>query len=460
MSYPNDTIAAVSTPIGQGGIGIVRISGPGSLEIASRIFRGRRPGELRDTPTYTLHYGHIVKPSDGSVIDEVILSVMRARGSYTREDVVEINCHGGMVPVREILRLVVSLGARAAEPGEFTKRAFLNGRLSLNEAEAVMDLISARTEESRKIALDQLSGGLSGRLSELRDKMIETSAFIEACIDFPEEEIETKTREELLAGLEELQGKIEALSRTYDEARFFREGLSVAIVGRPNVGKSSLLNALLQRNRAIVTELPGTTRDIIEELLNIKGLPVRIVDTAGIRSSEELIEKEGIRRSLEAMEQADFVIALLDGSEETRPEDLEILGMLGQKNALIAINKTDLPSKISLAPVAASGRQYLYISAAAGTGLEELKNTLFDANLRNWKEEREGVVITNVRHKSALERAGAALEKAAEILQEGRPLELFSIEMRQALDSIGEITGAISTEEILERIFSDFCIGK
>jgi tRNA modification GTPase len=460
MSYVNDTIAAVSTPFGQGGIGIVRISGPASLTIAARIFRGRRPGDLREAPTYTLHYGHIVKPSDGSVIDEVILSVMRGPGSYTREDVVEINCHGGMVSVRETLELILSLGARASEPGEFTKRAFLNGRISLNEAEAVMDLISARTEESRRIALDQLRGGLSERLSELRDKMIEMTAFVEACIDFPEDEIAAKTVEELLGGLGEMRGKIDALSKTYDEARFFREGLSVAIVGRPNVGKSSLLNALLQRDRAIVTELPGTTRDLIEEQLNIKGLPVSIIDTAGIRSSEEVIEKEGIRRSIEAMERADFVITVLDGSQRMRPEDLEILEKIGRKNALIAINKADLPSKISLAPVEASGRQYLYISAADGKGLEELKAALFDANLANWKEEREGVVITNVRHKNALDRAGAALERAAGILRDNGPLELFSIEMRQALESIGEITGAISTEDILDRIFSDFCIGK
>jgi tRNA modification GTPase len=460
MSYPNDTIAAVSTPIGQGGIGIVRISGPGSLAIADRIFRGRRPGGLSGARSFSLHYGHISNPSDGSDIDEVILSVMRAPGSYTREDVVEINCHGGMISVRETLELVLSLGARVAEPGEFTKRAFLNGRISLDEAEAVLDLISARTEESRRIAIDQLKGGLSERLSALRNAMIEICSFVEACIDFPEEEIGTKTLEELVGGLGKMRQDIEALSRTYSEGRFFRDGLSVAIVGRPNVGKSSLLNALLQRNRAIVTELPGTTRDVIEEHLNIEGLPVTIIDTAGIRMSEEVIEREGIRRSLEAMEKADFIIAVLDGSEEMKAEDLEILGKIGAKNALIAINKADLTVEISLAPVAASGRQYLYISAANGSGLEELKSALFDLNLRNWKEEREGVVITNVRHKSALDKAGVAVGRAMEILRENRPVELFSIEMREALDSIGGITGAITAEEILDRIFSDFCIGK
>jgi tRNA modification GTPase len=460
MNYPDDTVAAISTPIGQGGIGIVRISGPKSLAIAERIFHSRKPGCLSGPRSYSLRYGHIVNPADGGIIDEVILSVMRAPNSYTREDVVEINCHGGMVSVRETLELVLSLGARVAEPGEFTKRAFLNGRISLNEAEAVQDLISARTGESRRIAIDQLRGGLSQRLSALREAMIGMCAFVEACIDFPEEEIETKTIEELVGGLENMRRQIDALSGTYREARFFREGLSVAIVGRPNVGKSSLLNALLQKDRAIVTELPGTTRDLIEEYLNIKGLPVTVIDTAGIRESEEIIEREGIRRSLDAMEKADFVIAVLDGSEEMKPEDLEILGKIGAKNALIAINKADLPVKISLAPVAASGRQYLYISAVNGSGLEELKSAVFDSNLRDWKEEREGIVITNVRHKAALDKAAAAVDRASEILRENRPIELFSVEMREALDSIGEITGAISTEDILDRIFSDFCIGK
>jgi tRNA modification GTPase len=460
MSYPNDTIAAVSTPIGQGGIGIVRISGPESLAIAGRIFRGRRPGGLAGARSFSLHYGHIINPSGGSDIDEVILSVMRAPNSYTREDVVEINCHGGMISVRETLELVLFLGARLAEPGEFTKRAFINGRLSLDEAEAVLDLISARTEESRRIAIDQLKGGLSERLSELRSAMIEICSFVEACIDFPEEELETKTIEELVAGLKEMKQDIQALSRTYSEGRFFRDGLSVAIVGRPNVGKSSLLNALLKRNRAIVTELPGTTRDVIEEHLDIQGLPVTIIDTAGIRMSEEVIEREGIRRSLEAMEKADFIIAVLDGSEEMKAEDLEILGKIGEKNALIAINKADLPAEISLARVAASGRQYVYISATSGSGLEELKKILFGLTLGNWKEEREGIVITNIRHKSALDKAGVAVGRAMAILRENRPVELLSIEMRDALDSIGSITGGISTEEILDRIFSDFCIGK
>ncbi len=460
MNYPDDTIAAVSTPMGQGGIGIVRMSGPGSLGIADRIFRGRKPGALSVAKSYSLQYGHIVKPTDGSVIDEVVLSVMRAPGSYTREDVVEINCHGGMIPVRETLELVLSLGARAAEPGEFTKRAFINGRISLNEAEAVLDLISARTEESRRLAIDQLEGGLSKRLSALRDAMIETCAFVEAFIDFPEEEIGTKTLEELVVGLGKMRLEIEALSKTHQKARFFRDGLSVAIVGRPNVGKSSLLNALLQRDRAIVTELPGTTRDLIEEHLNINGLPVTVIDTAGIRKSEELIEREGIRRSLDALEKADFVIAVFDGSEEIKAEDREILGKIGTRNALIAINKADLPSKISLAPLTETGGQYLYISAADGSGIEELKSAVFDSNLRNWKAEREGVVITNVRHKTALDRAASAVGRAAEILREKMPVELFPVEMREALDSIGEITGAITAEEILDRIFRDFCIGK
>jgi tRNA modification GTPase len=460
MNYFDDTIAAISTPIGQGGIGIVRISGPKSLAIAERIFRGRRPDTLPCAGSFTMHYGQIADPRNDGVVDEVILSVMRGPGSYTKEDIVEINCHGGMVSVRETLELVLSLGARMAEPGEFTKRAFLNGRISLNEAEAVLDLIAARTEESMRIAADQIRGVLSVRLAELKDRLVDICSFVEAHIDFPEEDFETKTFSEVLDRLHGIGHEMKKISATFQEARFFREGLSVAIVGRPNVGKSSLLNALLKKDRAIVTEFPGTTRDLIEEYLNIKGLPVRIIDTAGIRDSVEAVEKEGIRRSLDAMEKADFVIAVLDGSEALKGEDFEILARIRKKNSVIAINKTDLPVEISLAQIALSGRQYLHISAVAGRGLDELKSAIFDSNLGSWKEEREGVVVTNMRHKLALDKAAAAVGRAMGIIEKEQPLELFSVEMRDALDGIGEITGAVATEDILNKIFSEFCIGK
>jgi len=459
MHFEDDTIAAISTPIGQGGIGIVRISGPGSFIIADRIFSPKKPGAgLKKSHSLTL--GFITDPDDKSVVDEVLISFMRSPNSYTREDIVEINCHGGMASVKKMLEVVISQGARIADPGEFTKRAFLNGRINLVQAEAVMDLISARTDEGRRIAAEQLRGGLSEELGRLRDSLTTIAALSEAFMDFPEEDIGPLTTNRITEQLDGIMSRLERLSSTFQEARFFREGLSVAIVGRPNVGKSSLLNALLMKDRAIVTETPGTTRDLIEDFLNINGLPVRIIDTAGIRHSDETIEREGIRRSLDAIQNADFVIAVFDGSAAPTKEDLELIDRIKEKSAVAAINKSDLPAVLPLDPIVESGKPCLRISAACGNGLEELKTAIFNANLKNWKEEREGAVITNLRHKIALDRAAEALRNAAIVLAANQPLELFSIELKDALDGIGEITGAVTADDILNKIFTDFCIGK
>ncbi len=460
MRFESDTIAAISTPVGQGGIGIVRISGAQSLEIADRIFRPKKTTIPSTARHGSLLYGHIINPVGNTIMDEALLSVMRSPHSYTKEDVVEINCHGGMISVKRTLETVLSQGARLADPGEFTKRAFLSGRINLTQAEAVLDVITAKTEESMRIAVEQLQGGLSEKLGGIREKLISICAFAEACIDFPEDEIEVKTTLQILTQLEEIKKEIDVLSGTFQEARFFREGLAVAIVGRPNVGKSSLLNMLLKKERAIVTELPGTTRDIIEDYLNINGLPIRIMDTAGLRHSEELVEKEGIRRSLNAINNADFIIALLDGSEPLTEDDFQLMELLRGKKAVIVINKSDLPLKISLEAIEKKDREYISLSALSGEGLETLKSAIFHSNLQNWAEEREGVVVTNLRHKTALEKTSSALGKALELLSADQPLEIFSIELRDALDSLGEITGTITTEDILEKIFSAFCIGK
>jgi len=460
MNYADDTIAAISTPVGHGGIGIVRMSGQGSLPLADKVFKPSKKANVAEAKAFSIMHGHIVDPGSGEEIDEALVSVMRAPNSYTRENVVEINCHGGMVAVRRILGIVLEHGARLAEPGEFTKRAFLNGRINLTQAEAVMDLISARTDESMKVAADQLRGCLSERLAALRDALLEICAHAEAYIDFPEEEIEAGTSEEMVGRLAKIAEETGRLARTFDEARFFREGLSVAIVGRPNVGKSSLLNNLLQRERAIVTAIPGTTRDTIEEYLNINGLPVRIVDTAGIRSSNQAVEREGIKRSIEALEEADFVIGMLDGSEAMKDEDRDILERIKEKNAVIAINKSDLPGVINLDGGVLHDKKHIFISAKKGEGVEELKSLIFQSNLGNWKEDREGIIVTNVRHKLALDRVSAALLRAVETLRTDQPLEIFAIEMRDALDGVGEITGDVTTEELLNKIFSDFCIGK
>ncbi|MCG2814089.1 MAG: tRNA uridine-5-carboxymethylaminomethyl(34) synthesis GTPase MnmE, partial [Thermodesulfovibrionales bacterium] len=340
--FLDDTIAAISTPPGEGGIGIVRLTGKDAIKIADRLFHSSKGKTLFDSASHRIIHGFIKDSSTGETVDEVLVSVMRSPNTYTREDIVEINCHGGMSPLREALELAVKHGARLAEPGEFTKRAFLNGRIDLSEAEAVLDLIRAKTDESRRIALEQLRGRLSEKILNLREQLTKICVFIEACIDFPEEEIELASRKEIVESAETILKELASLLKSYDEGRFFREGLAAAIVGRPNVGKSSLLNALLQKDRAIVTDTPGTTRDTIEEYLNINGLPLRIIDTAGIRESHDMAEKEGVRRSIRAMEVADLVMAVIDGSEPLKDEDIEVLGKTKGKNTIIVINKSDL----------------------------------------------------------------------------------------------------------------------
>ncbi len=464
MFSNDDTIAAISTPLGEGGIGIVRMSGMDSVAIAGQIFLSPKNKLPKEIKSFQLTYGHILDPLTGGKIDEVLLSVMRSPYSYTKEDVVEINCHGGMISLMKILELVLGLGARLAEPGEFTKRAFLNGRIDLSQAEAVLDLIRSKTDESRRIALDQLQGGLSEKITSLRDRVMDVCVNIEAYIDFPEDEIETVSKQDLSASMEDIHRKLLTLVKTYDEARFFREGLSTAIVGRPNVGKSSLLNALLQKDRAIVTEIPGTTRDTIEEYLNIRGLPLRIMDTAGIRDVKDLAEKEGVKRSLQSIVNSDLVIALFDRSEPLQEEDFEVLKKIKDKNTLFVLNKSDLPAAFDRTSFSAfilnPSSLLLTISATRGAGIEELKDAIFGSCLKNWKEAREGVIVTNLRHKTAIQNAQASLMNAMQALTENQPIEIIALELRDSLDKLGEIVGAITTEDILERIFNEFCIGK
>ncbi|MFH0932719.1 MAG: tRNA uridine-5-carboxymethylaminomethyl(34) synthesis GTPase MnmE [Nitrospirota bacterium] len=462
--FTDDTIAAISTPLGEGGIGIVRLSGKDSVGIVEKIFSSQKNKSLKDLGSYKVIYGHIKDPVTGEEIDEVLVTVMHSPHSYTREDVVEINCHSGMVTLRKTLELVLKEGARLAEPGEFTKRAFINGRIDLTQAEAVLDLIKSKTDESRRIAIEQLQGGLSEKITILRDGLKELCAHLEAYIDFPEDDIEIATKEDMVASMKEIEKELQKLLKTYDEARFFREGLSTAIIGRPNVGKSSLLNALLQKDRAIVTAHPGTTRDVIEEYLNINGLPLRIMDTAGIRDVQNIAEKEGVKRSLQSIENADIVIAVFDGSESLKDEDFEVIEKIKGKNAIIVLNKCDLPSACDKVALASRLGFYdspvLNISAIKGDGLEELKDRIFNSSLKDWKEEREGVLITNLRHKIAIENAIASLRRAVSGFTEKNPLEVVALELRDALDRLGEIVGAVTTEDILEHIFKNFCIGK
>ena len=457
--YREDTIAAIATPPGEGGVAIIRISGVDAEAITARIFT--RPtttnGRLK---SHTLHHGKIRDPQNERTLDEVLLTIMRKPRSYTGEDVVEIHCHGGAYVVREVLGLALRQGARQAEPGEFTKRAFLNGRLDLAQAEAVLDLIRARTDKSAGIALDQVSGALSQWVVELRERLLDILVQVEAAIDFPEEEIELLRRSELIDKISGLSQKIKDISLTYEWGRLFREGAKVCICGRPNVGKSSLLNALLGADRAIVTPIAGTTRDVIEEAINLDGLPVRLWDTAGIRESEDQIERIGVDLSREHVSKADAVLVVLDGSQVLTTEDKSLLDQVTSKKVLVMINKADLPARLAvneLGPLV-DGRNVCTVSAKTREGIAALKQSLralvLDAEMET------PLVITNLRHRSALERGQLALSRAATALGEGYAPEFVAMDLNEARSALEEITGLIQSDDILERIFAEFCIGK
>jgi tRNA modification GTPase len=465
MNFPDDTIAAVSTPPGEGGIGIVRLSGKEAISIVDRIFvspAGKLPSGVR---SHSVIYGFIKDPDTSEKIDEVIVTVMRAPRTYTREDVVEINCHGGMLPLRRILGSVISQGSRPAEPGEFTRRAFLNGRVDLSQAEAVIDVIKARTEQAERMAIQQLEGRLSAEITALRDSVAESCALVETYIDFPEEEVELPDSASFISSMQDILDRLSALSRSFEEGRLFREGAAMAIVGKPNVGKSSLLNTLLKKDRAIVTDLPGTTRDIIEEGLNIDGIPVRIMDTAGIREAHDLVEAEGIRRSLAAIEGADIILAVYDASRVLDRADRQIIGKVNNKKTISVINKWDISNGdfdaedngLNIYPT-------VKISALRGEGIDVLKDTIVAALLSNkampGQDSAADILITNVRHKQLVDGAFASLWQARGTFEKGEPLEVTALFLREALNSLGEIIGVVTTDDILNKIFAEFCIGK
>jgi tRNA modification GTPase len=461
MTHLDDTIAAISTPIGEGGIGIVRLSGSNAINIADRIFLSPKGKKLKDAKSHTIIYGFIIDPSNGQKIDEVLVTVMRAPRTYTKEDVVEINCHGGILPLRTTLHLLLKEGARPAEPGEFTKRAFLNGRIDLSQAEAVIDVIRAKTEQAEKLAFQQLEGRLSARITESRNKITELYVAIEAYIDFPEEELEIITRDEMISSIKEIEKKLMLLSKGYDEGRLYREGLATAIVGKPNVGKSSLLNILLQKDRAIVTEMPGTTRDIIEEYLNINGLPLRIMDTAGIRETHDLAEMEGVKRSLRAIESADIVIAVLDASRHLDEADRVLIDKVKHKKTILVVNKCDIESPEFRMFEPQTPCPVVKVSALDGTGIDDLKSAIYALCTSSAGATGvEDLLLTNVRHKHSIDMALKSLGSAGTSLEKGDPLEVIALFLRESLDYLGEIIGVVTTEDILNCIFSNFCIGK
>jgi len=457
-----DTIAAIATPPGIGGIGLIRVSGMEAEGIARRLFRTARP--LDAFLSHHLYHGEIVAPETGAVLDDVLFAFLKGPHTYTGEDTLEISCHGGPLILRTVLAEVVRAGARPAERGEFTKRAFLNGRLDLSQAEAVLDLITAKTPEGLTAAVDRLKGKLSGRIETIRNTIIDLLAGIEAAIDFAEDD---GVVEALGAGLPEFQTTIDdlhTLAATYRRGRIIREGIGVVIAGRPNVGKSSLLNRILGEKRAIVTPIPGTTRDFIEETVNIGGIPVRLTDTAGIRPPENAIEKEGIDFVWERLATADAVIVLLDGSMELTPEDQGLLVQMQAKPMIPVINKSDLPQRLdeaSLRGLLPEGTPpAVRISAKYGDGIDRLTAAIQEMILATPGEETPEAMIADLRHKIALERAAECLIRAREGLSDGLPSELAALEVREALDSLGEITGRTTSEEVLDRIFANFCIGK
>ena len=454
--YVRDTIAAISTPVGEGGIGIVRISGPASLPIALNIFKGKANGGLK---SHRFSYGAVVQPATGDVIDETMLVYMKAPNSYTREDVVEIQCHGGTLVVSRILSLVLSEGARLAEPGEFTKRAFLNGRIDLVQAEAVMDVIASRTDASLALAQHQREGMLSRRIGVVKDGILYALAYVEALIDFPEDDIDVAVERDVLGRVTPALAELDALIEGFDEGRVIRDGVSVVIAGKPNVGKSSLLNTLLKEKRAIVTAVPGTTRDLIEEVVNINGLPVKLLDTAGIRHSEDEIEQEGVRLSLDRIPKADLVLFVVDGSREFAAEDETILAAIGSKTFIVVSNKSDLPVAAQL-PASVTA-PLVSISTVTGAGVPELRDAITTAFTHGHAiDGREFVAVSKARHRDSLLKARQSLQSFVGNLQAGVNMELLPVDLRDALDAVGEVTGETTADDVLDRIFSSFCIGK
>jgi tRNA modification GTPase len=461
LSGEDETIAAISTPLGESGIGIVRMSGPLSGTIAHKLFKPKI------TPfsfiSHHFHYGELIDPKNGDPIDEVLVVLMKAPKTYTKEDIVEIHCHGGYFILQKALELVLGQGARMALPGEFTKRAFLNGRIDLTQAESVIDLIKAKTRESLEVAGQQLRGLLYGEMSSLRKKLVEHLALLEAHIDFPEEEIEAIPLNEMKEDLLNKVQKLEEWVSTYEEGRVFREGVSCAITGKTNVGKSCLLNVLLKQERSIVTPIPGTTRDVIEEVLNIHGIPVRLMDTAGLRKAKDSIEQEGVRRAKERVADADLILLIIDGSRGLDDDDEEIFHEIEAKKKVVVLNKKDLIPKISLKDAKERFRNdsVVQISALKSEGIEELKQAIYSSLLhRDVRISPEHLIVANIRHKTALSEIKKNLTDALKGLEEGSSLEFIALEIRSALDSLGEMVGETTTEEVLNHIFDQFCIGK
>ncbi|MBY0595951.1 tRNA uridine-5-carboxymethylaminomethyl(34) synthesis GTPase MnmE [Bacillus bingmayongensis] len=455
-----DTIAAISTALGEGAIAIVRVSGEDAIEKVNRIFKGK---DLTTVSSHTIHYGHIVDLDTDQVIEEVMVSIMRAPKTFTRENIVEINCHGGLVSVNKVLQLILAQGVRLAEPGEFTKRAFLNGRIDLSQAEAVMDLIRAKTDRAMNVAINQMEGRLSKLIGRLRQEILETLAHVEVNIDYPEyDDVEEMTHNILIEKATHVRGEIKKILETSKQGKILREGIATAIIGRPNVGKSSLLNSLVQEKRAIVTDIAGTTRDVIEEYVNVRGVPLKLIDTAGIRETEDVVERIGVERSKKMMGQADLVLIVVNYSEALTTEDEELFRAVQGKDFIVIVNKTDLPKQIDMERVTelSGENRMITTSLIEEKGVDELEKAIADLFFEGTIESADMTYVSNARHIGLLTQAEKTIGDAIEAIENGVPIDMVQIDLTRTWEILGEITGDTVHESLIDQLFSQFCLGK
>ncbi len=455
-----ETISSISTPVGEGAIAIVRLSGEDAIEIADRLYKGAK--KLSDTDSHTINYGHIIDPKTGETVEEVMVALMRAPKTYTREDIVEINCHGGIHTVNRVLQLTLNNGARMAEPGEFTKRAFLNGRVDLSQAEAVMDFIRAKTNEASKVANQQVQGRLKIYIEELRQSILNILAQVEVNIDYPEyDDVEEATTSFLLSEAKKVSDNIDKLLKSSTEGRILREGLSTLIVGKPNVGKSSLLNYLIQDNKAIVTDVAGTTRDILEEYVNVNGIPLKLVDTAGIRETDDIVEKIGVERSREALKDAELILYVMNNNDELTPEDLELLESADDKKVIGIVNKLDLENKLDINYLEEHFKiPLIKTSIINGEGVDDLENEIQEMFFEGSLSSADSTYVSNNRHINLLEQAKTAIEDAISSAEMDVPVDIIQIDLIKTWELLGEVIGEDVSEQLIDKLFSQFCLGK
>ncbi|ATN59158.1 TPA: tRNA uridine-5-carboxymethylaminomethyl(34) synthesis GTPase MnmE [Staphylococcus aureus] len=456
-----DTITSISTPMGEGAIGIVRLSGPQAVEIADKLYKGKHL--LNDVPSHTINYGHIIDPESKEVVEEVMVSVLRAPKTFTREDIIEINCHGGILTINRVLELTMTYGARMAEPGEFTKRAFLNGRIDLSQAEAVMDFIRSKTDRASKVAMNQIEGRLSDLIKKQRQSILEILAQVEVNIDYPEyDDVEDATTEFLLEQSKEIKQEINRLLDTGAQGKIMREGLSTVIVGKPNVGKSSMLNNLIQDNKAIVTEVAGTTRDVLEEYVNVRGVPLRLVDTAGIRETEDIIEKIGVERSRKALSQADLILFVLNNNEALTQEDYTLYEVVKNEDVIVIVNKMDLEQNIDINEVKdmIGDTPLIQTSMLKQEGIDELEIQIRDLFFGGEVQNQDMTYVSNSRHISLLKQARQTIQDAIDAAESGVPMDMVQIDLTRTWEILGEIIGETASDELIDQLFSQFCLGK